>query len=208
MSAPLLRLRWDAATIAARVRAIAAELGARHRDDPLLLVTVLKGGTVFLADLIRALPQPVEVDFLAIRRRGRAGGRSGDTQDVALTRDLDRPVEGRHVVLVEDLIDSGVTVDYLLRSLAARGPASLGVCTLLDRPTHRLVDLPLDHVGFTVSEPLLVGYGLDLGGWFRHLPGLWEVLDEPGVRADPATALAQALAAAPGPVVEAPEGRT
>lgn len=194
-----LRLRWDRTAIAERVRRLGADIGARYRGRRPVLVAVLNGATVFLADLVRAVPTDVslEVDFLAVRPvdpRSRAA-----SQAVGLTKDLEIDIAGRDVLVVEDVVNSGLTLRYLLRTLGARDPRSLRVCVLLDRPEQRLTELPLDYVGFAVGSERLLGYGLDLGGWFRSCPDLWEVLDERAVRADPAAALALTRSARPTP---------
>lgn len=190
----LLERRWTAAAISERVAELGSEVAARHPEargggPPPVLVTVLKGGVTFLADLVRAMPLPVEVDFLAVRPMD-PGARSA-SQQVGLAKDIEVDIAGRDVLLVEDVVGSGLTLSYLSRMLATRDPATLRACVLLDRPGQRVASLPLDHVGFTIGPERLVGYGLDLGGWFRSCPDLWEVLDERAVMADPSRALAQ-----------------
>jgi hypoxanthine phosphoribosyltransferase len=181
-----LRLRWDRATIAARVAELGARITAAYAGRDLLMVTVLKGGAVFLADLVRAVDADVDVDFLAVRLL-----HSGTSGSVGISKDLEVDIAGRDVLLVEDVIRSGLTMSHLVRTLAARDPASVRVCTLLDGVDRRRVSLPVDHVGFEVGSELLVGYGLDLDGWFRNCPDLWEVVDERAVRASPLAALAR-----------------
>jgi hypoxanthine phosphoribosyltransferase len=156
------------ATIAARVadlgRAIAREYSGR---DP-LLVSVLKGAVYFLTDLTRAIDIPLALDFMAITSYGSAPARSGA---VRLIKDLDVEITGRHVLLVEDIIDTGLTAGYLLRLLQARAPATLAICTLLDRPRRRILEaLPIAYRGFEVPDQFLVGYGLDYRERYRHLP--------------------------------------
>lgn len=193
-----LRLRWDRTAIAERVAELGVDVGSRYAGRRLLLVAVLDGASVFLADLVRALPttMAVDVDFLGVRPvdlRSR-----GSSQTVGLSKDLETELAGRDVLVVEDVVNSGLTLRYLLRALSARDPRSLRVCVLLDRPEQRLAALPIDHVGFTLGPERLVGYGLDLDGWFRGCPDLWEVVDERAVRTDPRAALARTLAGAPG----------
>jgi hypoxanthine phosphoribosyltransferase len=130
------------------------------------LVTVLKGGVFFLADLARSLPLPVTLDFLAIAGYGPQAASGA----VRLTKDLDDSIVGRHVLIVEDVIDTGLTLGYIHRSLADRRPASLKIAILFDRPRRRLVDLTIDYVGFELPDRFVVGYGLDWRGQFRHLP--------------------------------------
>jgi hypoxanthine phosphoribosyltransferase len=151
------------------------ELGAQISADyaaaaDLLLVTVLRGAVVFVADLSRAVTVPHALEFVALAGYG---GRLGGRQAVRLLKDLDVPIAGRDVLVVEDVVDTGLTLNYLLKTLALRGPASLAVCTLLDRPYRRLVDdLPIRYVGFTVPDEFFVGYGFDLDQRYRGLPDL------------------------------------
>jgi hypoxanthine phosphoribosyltransferase len=171
--------------IAARVRELGAELATRYGGCEPLLVAPLKSSAVFLADLSRALPVPHGLDFLELAPY------AGDAGAVRLLKDLDVPLAGRDVVVVEDVVDTGLTLHFLTRTLGLRGPASLAAVTLLDRPYRRLVDdVPLDHVGFTVPDELFAGYGLGLDERWRALPDLHLVLaDElPAVLADAAAA--------------------
>lgn len=157
-------------TISARVAELGAEISRDYRGKELVLVTVLKGAAVFLADLSRALSVPHRIDFMAISAyRGTAHG-SGAR--IRLLKDLDRPVRDAHVVIVEDVIDTGLTLHSLLRSLRFRGPASLEVCTLLDRPYRRLADTPVRYSGFTALDRFVVGYGFDHRQQFRGLPDI------------------------------------
>lgn len=134
--------------------------------DP-LLVGVLKGVLFFMADLLRAMTIPVEVDFMAISNYSAAARASGL---VRLEKDLETPLEGRHVLFVEDVIDTGLTLNYLLRGLRERQPASLDVCTLFNKPHHRLIDIPLKYKGFDLPDRFVVGYGLDYRERYRNLP--------------------------------------
>ena len=148
-----------------------AELGARISADyegrDLLLVGVLKGAIFFLSDLMRELSVPCEVDFMAVASYGSATQSSGV---VRILKDLDAAIEGRHVLIVEDIVDSGLTLQYLLRNLNARGPASVEVCALLTKPTRREVELRARYVGFEIPSRFVVGYGLDHGEKYRNLP--------------------------------------
>ncbi len=154
--------------IARRVRELGAELAHVYAGRAPLLVAPLKSSAVFLADLSRALPIPHELDFLELAPY--TGGNAGA---VRLLKDLDAPVAGRAVVVVEDVVDTGLTLNFLSRTLALRNPASLSAVTLLDRPYRRLVDdVPLDYVGFTVPDELFAGYGLGLDERWRALPDL------------------------------------
>jgi hypoxanthine phosphoribosyltransferase len=158
----------DADAIQARVAELGAQLNADYDkvENP-LLVCVLKGAFVFLADLTRHLNFPHEVDFMATSSYGAATETTGV---VRILMDLDRPVEGRHVLIVEDIIDSGYTLEYMLRMLSARNPASLRICTLLSKPERRQVDVPVQYVGFDIPNKFVVGYGLDFGERYRNLP--------------------------------------
>lgn len=151
-----------------RVRALAAEIRRDYAGKDALLVTVLKGGLYFLADLTRALQMPVAIDFMAISSYRGGKGPSGA---VRLIKDLDEELTGRHVLLIEDIIDTGLTAAYLLRTLAARDPADLAICTLLERMARRIVPtLPIRYRGFEVPDVFLVGYGLDYRQHYRNLP--------------------------------------
>jgi hypoxanthine phosphoribosyltransferase len=151
----------------ARVAELGAQIGADYAGRDPLLVGVLKGAFVFMADLLRALPAPVEVDFMACASYGSSTRSSGV---VRIVKDLDLDLSGRHVVLVEDIIDSGLTLSYLRKTLAARNPASLEVCALLVRESALRVELSsLRYVGFTIPRDFVVGYGLDAGERWRGL---------------------------------------
>ncbi|HWH33640.1 MAG TPA: phosphoribosyltransferase family protein [Egibacteraceae bacterium] len=185
MSDAPLRLAWPRAAIRARVAELGTEITARYAGQELMLVGVLNGAAVFLADLVRCLELPVRIDFLALRP---VDPHAVGEAPAALLKDLELDIGGRQVLLVEDVVHSGVTLAQVLRLLQARDPASLRVCTLLDRTVARVTALPVDHVGFRVGLAPLVGYGLDLGGHFRALPDLWEVTDEHALLRDPAGA--------------------
>jgi hypoxanthine phosphoribosyltransferase len=162
------------AEIAARVEELGAEIARDYRDLDPLLVAPLKSSVVFLADLTRAVPVPHTLDLveLAPYAEGRDGG-------VRLLKDVDVPIEDRHVIIVEDVVDTGLTLHFLCRTLALRSPASLGAVTLLDRPYRRLVDeIPLRYVGFTVPDELFAGYGLGLDERWRAFPDLHVVVPE------------------------------
>ena len=149
------------------------EIAADYEGRDLVLVTVLKGGVMFLADLCRAVELPLTVDFMAISSYG------PQVQDaVRITKDLDDTIEGREVLIVEDIVDTGLTLNYLLRVIRQRRPASLAVCTLLDKDVRRLVDLPIEYRGFSIPDRFVVGYGLDLGGLWRNLPYIATLRDE------------------------------
>ncbi len=159
----------DASQIQERVREIGTRISRDYADRDVHLVAVLKGSLMVVADLLRAIDRPVTVDFIAVSSYGPQARQSGV---VRLIKDLDQSVEGKHVLVVEDIIDTGLTLNYILRILRARRPASLEVATLVDKPARRLIDLPLRYVGFTVPDCFLVGYGLDYQEKYRNLPFL------------------------------------
>ena len=150
-----------------RVRQLGAEISRDYADADLLLVCVLKGAVFFLSDLMRAIEVPCEVDFMAVASYGSSTDSSGV---VRILKDLDDSIEGRDVLIVEDIVDSGLTLQYLLRNLRARGPRSLEVCALLTKPERRQVDLPARYVGFEIPNRFAIGYGLDHAERFRNLP--------------------------------------
>ncbi len=156
-------------TIAARVNELAAEINRDYAGKSLLLVAVLKGAVVFLSDLMRHLHVPVEVDFIAVSSYGHSTVSSGV---VRIMKDLDRGIDEKHVLVVEDIIDTGLTLNYLRENLQQRHPASLKVVVLLDKPERRKVVLNPDYCGFIIPDYFVVGYGLDYGEQYRHLPDL------------------------------------
>jgi hypoxanthine phosphoribosyltransferase len=158
-----------------RVRLLGAEISRDYAGKTPVLVAVLKGSVVFLADLVRAITIPVNLDFMAITSFGSGGGRGGV---VRIAKDLDIPISGREVIIVEDIIDTGLTLGYLIKSLRARDPADVAVCTLLDRRARRLTKLPIRYVGFEVPDRFLVGYGLDQREEHRNLPFLAALPEE------------------------------
>src|SRR3954466_11494817 len=150
-----------------RVRVLAGEISRDYADKEPLLVCVLKGAIFFLSDLMRGLSIPCEVDFMAVASYGSVTQSSGV---VAILKDLDAAIEGRHVLIVEDIVDSGLTLQYLLRNLKARGPASVEVCALLTKPDRRKIDLDARYVGFEIPNKFVIGYGLDHRELYRNLP--------------------------------------
>ncbi len=149
-----------------RVRELAAEVSRDYADRDLLLVGVLKGAVFFLSDLMRHLQLDCELDFMAVSSYGSSTDSSGV---VRILKDLDISIEGRHVLIVEDIVDSGLTLSYLLRTLRARNPASLEVCALLTKPERRKVELPIRYVGFRIPNRFAIGYGLDHAQHHRNL---------------------------------------
>jgi hypoxanthine phosphoribosyltransferase len=155
-------------TLQARIAELAAEINAVYTDeDRPLLVCVLKGAFMFLADLVRHLDMRHEIDFMEISSYGAGTSSSGV---VRILLDLAQNIEGRHVLIVEDIVDSGRTLDYITRNLGTRGPASLRVCTLLSKPARREIDVAVDFVGFEVPDEFVAGYGLDFVEEYRNLP--------------------------------------
>jgi len=157
----------DEGTLRRRIAELGAEVSADYVGKDLLLVGVLKGAVFFMADLMRHLTIPCEVDFMAISSYGASTDSSGV---VRILKDLDINIEGRDVLVVEDIIDSGLTLSYLIRNLESRNPASLEICALLLREGQQTADLDLKYVGFTIPPAFVIGYGLDVGERYRNLP--------------------------------------
>jgi hypoxanthine phosphoribosyltransferase len=152
--------------LAARVRTLGEQITRDHAGRPLVVVGVLKGSFIFLADLVRAIDLPVSIDFIGISSyQG-----TSSTGVVKITSDLTRPIEGKDVLLVEDIVDTGLSMRYLLDNLATRRPASLKVCALLEKPSRARVTVPIDYRGFVIGDEFVVGYGLDWDGKMRNLP--------------------------------------
>jgi hypoxanthine phosphoribosyltransferase len=165
----------EEAALSARVAELGAEVSADYEGRELLLIGVLKGAVFFMADLMRHLTVPCEVDFMAISSYGDATDSSGV---VRILKDLDINMEGRHVLVVEDIIDSGLTLSYLMRNLESREPATLEVCALLTKPARREIDVPVRYVGFEIPNRFVVGYGLDFAERYRNLPYVAVLSDE------------------------------
>ncbi len=153
--------------LAHRIAQLGEEISRDYEGRSLLLVGVLKGAIFFVSDLMRHLEGECEVDFMAVASYGSQTDSSGV---VRILKDLDAPIEGRDVLIVEDIVDSGLTLSYLLRTLKARDPASLEVCALLTKPERRKIDLPIRYVGFEIPDRFAIGYGLDHAERFRNLP--------------------------------------
>ena len=153
--------------LAERVRELGEEISRDYEGRDLLLVGVLKGAVFFMADLMRELTVPCEIDFMAISSYGAARDTSGV---VRILKDLDINIEGRNVLVVEDIIDSGLTLSYLMRNLRARKPASLEICALMTKPERREIDVPVRYVGFEIPNRFVIGYGLDFAERYRNLP--------------------------------------
>jgi hypoxanthine phosphoribosyltransferase len=157
----------DRDTLQRRIAELGEEISADYAGRDLLLVGVLKGAVFFMADLMRSLTIPCEIDFMAISSYGDSTDSSGV---VRILKDLDINIEGREVLVVEDIIDSGLTLSYLMRNLEAREPATLEICALLTKPDRREIDVPVRYVGFEIPNRFVIGYGLDFAERYRNLP--------------------------------------
>ena len=157
----------SAEELAKRIEEIGAEISADYAGKEILMIGVLRGAVLFMADLARAITVPVAIDFMAVSSYGSGTSSSGV---VRILKDLDEDVEGKHVLVVEDIIDSGLTLNYLLDNLKSRKPASIKLCTLLNKPERRKVKVDIDYNGFDVPDYFVVGYGLDYAEKYRKLP--------------------------------------
>jgi len=164
--------RFSEAEIAEQVDRVAEEINRDYHGEPLLLVGILKGAWVFLADLARRLTMPVEVDFVRLASYGQGSESSGE---VRITKDLELPVRGRHVLVVEDIVDTGLTLDWYLRHLNHMEAGSVKLCAFIDKYERRRVPIPIDYVGIRIPDGFLVGYGLDFAEKHRNLSGIYEV---------------------------------
>jgi hypoxanthine phosphoribosyltransferase len=157
----------DRESLERRIEELGQAISTDYQGKDLVLICVLKGGVAFLVDLMRQISVPHEIDFLAISSYGM--GQRESSGVVRILMDLAGSIEGRDVLIVEDIVDSGQTMDYLLRTLRARNPASPRVCTILNKPSRRVVDVPLDYIGFDIPDKFVLGYGLDLDEKYRNL---------------------------------------
>ncbi len=158
----------DEARLQARIQEMADQITADYNgEEDLLLICVLKGSYMFLADLSRALKRPHTLDFMGVSSYGSGTQSSGAVQ---IIMDLKQPINGRNILIVEDIIDSGHTLDYMRRTLLARNPASLRICSLLNKPSRREIDVPVEYIGFDIPDEFVVGYGLDFDELYRNLP--------------------------------------
>lgn len=166
-----LKVMLSAEQVAARVAALGAQItrdySAKLGADELVCIGILKGSFVFLADLVRTIDLPVVVDFIALSSYGDATESSGVVQ---LTQDLSRPIAGKHVLIVEDIVDTGLTMKYLLENLHTRHPASIQLASLLEKPTKNQAGVKVDYLGFAIEDKFVVGYGLDAASRYRNLP--------------------------------------
>lgn len=158
----------DEDQLSARVKEMGAEISKDYEGQDLLLLCILKGGVLFLTDLMREITIPHDIDFMAVSSYGKEIRES--TGIVRILKDLDEPINDRNILIVEDIIDTGFTLDYITRNLIARQPASLKICTLLDKAERRQVDIKIDYTGFVIPDKFVFGYGLDLDEKFRNLP--------------------------------------
>lgn len=158
----------DEERLQARIKELGQQISADYAGQDLLLLCILKGGVLFLADLMRQISIPHEIDFLAVSSYGRESRES--TGVVRILKDLDEPIAGRSVLIVEDIVDTGHTLTYITNILQARQPASLKICTLLDKKERRQVEIPVDYSGFVIPDKFVFGYGLDLDEKLRNLP--------------------------------------
>ncbi len=171
----LEKVLYSEADIAARIKEVAKVLDNYYQDKCPIMIAVLKGSVMFYADLLRAMTIRAEMDFMAISSYGNATNTSGE---VKMVKDLDRSVEGRHIIIVEDIVDTGYTLNYLKATLKTRNPASVKVCSLLDKPSRRLVDIEPDYRCFEVGNEFVVGYGLDYAQLYRNLPVIGVLKEE------------------------------
>ena len=153
--------------VQAHVAELGAQLAADYEGRDPVLVSVLKGSIIFLADLVRAMPIPLSIDLMEVSSYGASTESSGQ---VRILKDLSSSITGREVIVVEDIIDTGLTLNYLLRYLHDKGPASIRICCLLDKPARRLAPIEIDYRGFTIPDRFVIGYGLDYGEHYRNLP--------------------------------------
>jgi hypoxanthine phosphoribosyltransferase len=164
-------------TIARMVETVGARISRDYQGREVLLVCVLKGACVFLSDLMRRLDVPVKIDFMSVSSYG-AGTETTGT--VRILRDLDTDIAGKHVIVVEDIVDTGLTLRYLKEMLSTRHPASIAVCAAFDKPARRKVDVEVEYVGMEIPDAFIVGYGLDLDGRYRNLPDVRVMTDDDG----------------------------
>lgn len=169
-----LRMLFNRDEIARAVDRLACEIARDYQDKQPLLVGVLRGSFVFMADLVRRLGLPLELDFVRLCSYGEARESSGG---VRVVQGLKTPVRGRHILVVEDIVDTGITISFLLDRLRRRKPASLKLCALTDKPSRRRVPVAIDYLGFTVPDAFIVGYGLDCAQQYRNLPDIYVLED-------------------------------
>lgn len=163
--------------IAGRIAQLGRQITADYRDKSLTALVVLKGSFMFCADLLRQIDVPLHVEFMGLRSYGNKTSSSGVVQ---ITMDTKHPLEGEHVLIIEDIVDTGLTLDYLKNNLSTRNPASIALATLLHKPARQIKDVPIDYLGFEIEDKFVVGYGLDFAGKYRNLPEIG-YLDPPPI---------------------------
>ncbi|MFZ3106663.1 MAG: hypoxanthine phosphoribosyltransferase [Candidatus Hydromicrobium sp.] len=171
-SSILGKVLFSSSDIKDRISELGKEITQNYKYKNLLLVSILRGGVIFLSDLIKEIDLPLSIDFMSISAYGINGTSTGV---VRITKDLDESIEGKDVLIVEDIIDTGLTISYLLRNLKSRFPNSLEICTLLDRDIRRIADINIKYIGFKIGEKYIVGYGLDYKQKFRNLQSIYEL---------------------------------
>ncbi|MDP3011241.1 MAG: hypoxanthine phosphoribosyltransferase [Candidatus Hydromicrobium sp.] len=171
-SSILGKVLFSSSDIKNRISELGKEITQDYKYKNLLLVSILRGGVIFLSDLIKEIDLPLSIDFMSISAYGINGTSTGV---VRITKDLDESIEGKDVLIVEDIIDTGLTISYLLRNLKSRFPNSLEICTLLDRDIRRIADINIKYIGFKIGEEYIVGYGLDYKQKFRNLQSIYEL---------------------------------
>ncbi|PIU29306.1 MAG: hypoxanthine phosphoribosyltransferase [Candidatus Hydromicrobium americanum] len=166
------KVLFSSSDIKDRISELGKEITQDYKYKNLLLVSILRGGVIFLSDLIKEIDLPLSIDFMSISAYGINGTSTGV---VRITKDLDESIEGKDVLIAEDIIDTGLTISYLLRNLKSRFPNSLEICTLLDRDIRRIADINIKYIGFKIGEKYIVGYGLDYKQKFRNLQSIYEL---------------------------------
>ncbi len=164
-----LELLLSQETIQRRVRELGEQIARDYADRAPHLIAILKGGSIFLSDLVRTIPLPLSLDFMGVSSYGASTKSSGV---VRITKDLDQPIEGRDVILIEDILDTGLTLSYIHETLLNRKPASLKICALLNKPSRHVKEVHADYIGFDIPDKFVVGYGLDVGEKYRNLPDI------------------------------------
>ena len=167
MTHHITHILFDEYTLANTVERLGTQISRDYQGQELLVICILKGASVFMADLIRKIDLPIQIDFMAVSSYGHSTQSSGV---VKINKDLDTDIENRHILIVEDIIDSGLTLKYLSENLQSRRPKSLKICTLLDKPERRKTHLSIDYTGFEIPDVFIVGYGIDYAEHYRNLP--------------------------------------
>lgn len=167
MNKDIERILLSEEEIAAKVKELGAQISKDYADKNPIIISVLKGSFMFMADLVRSVTVPCTVDFMSVSSYGSGTTSSGE---VKIVKDFDESIDGRHIIVVEDILDSGRTLSYLMKNMKARGAASISLCTFLDKPDRRVVPVEVAYKGFTVPDAFIVGYGLDYDQQYRNLP--------------------------------------